>query len=111
VKPTTPPSSDTTSSHTTSSYTTSTHTTSSDIRARTASRDVPIADASIRLGQLLKLAGLVDDGGQARAALDSGAVRVDGEVETRRGRQVRPGDVVTAPSGEGGTVTLTVSHR
>lgn len=77
----------------------------------TDTRDVTIGDASIRLGQLLKLAGLVDDGGEARAALDSGAVQVDGQVETRRGRQVRPGDVVTAPGGDGRIVTLTVSHQ
>ena len=41
--------------------------------------DVPIRDESIRLGQLLKLAGVVDDGA----------------VEVRRGAQVRPGQVVT----------------
>lgn len=75
-----------------------------------ASTDIAIRDASIRLGQLLKLAGLVEDGGHARAVLDSGVVLVDGDVETRRGRQIRPGDVVTAPDGEG-YVTLTVSVR
>ena len=73
-------------------------------------RDVTISDASIRLGQLLKLAGLVEDGGHARAVLDSGGVTVDGDVETRRGRQIRPGDVVTAPAGDE-VVTLTVSLR
>lgn len=78
---------------------------------RDAATDVAIADSSIRLGQLLKLVGLVGDGGEARAVLDSGAVQVDGQVETRRGRQVRPGDVVTAPGHDGSTVTLTVSHR
>ncbi len=56
---------------------------------------VPIRDASIRLGQLLKLAGIVDDGAQAREVVERGLVTVGGEVETRRGRQVRPGDVVT----------------
>ncbi len=56
---------------------------------------VPIRDESIRLGQLLKLAGVVDDGGQAREVVERGLVTVDGEVETRRGRQVRPGDVVS----------------
>lgn len=74
------------------------------------STDFTIRDASIKLGQLLKLAGLVEDGGHARAVLESGAVQVDGDVETRRGRQIRPGDVVTAPAGEG-VVTLTVSVR
>jgi ribosome-associated protein len=58
-------------------------------------RTVEIRDASIRLGQLLKLADLVDDGGEARAALAQGLVEVNGELETRRGRQLVPGDVVT----------------
>ncbi len=57
--------------------------------------DVPIRDESIRLGQLLKLAGVVDDGAMAREVIERGLVVVNGEVDTRRGRQVRPGDVVT----------------
>ena len=56
---------------------------------------MPIRDDSIRLGQLLKLAGVVDDGAMAREVVEQGLVSVGGEVETRRGRQVRPGDVVT----------------
>lgn len=56
--------------------------------------EIEIRDASIRLGQLLKLSGLVSDGGEARAAVESGAVTVDGEVETRRGAQIRAGQVV-----------------
>jgi ribosome-associated protein len=56
---------------------------------------VPIHDDSIRLGQLLKLAGVVEDGATAREVVEQGLVTVGGEVETRRGRQVRPGDVVT----------------
>jgi ribosome-associated protein len=59
-------------------------------------QDVPIADESIRLGQLLKLAGLVDSGSDAKFLLDGGEVTVNGEVERRRGRQVRVGDEVTA---------------
>ena len=55
---------------------------------------VPIRDEMIRLGQLLKLAGVVDDGAQARSLIEDGEVRVDGEVERRRGRQVRPGSTV-----------------
>ena len=50
----------------------------------------------IRLGQLLKLAGVVDDGGEAKALLSSGDVLVNGEPEERRGRQLHPGDVVSA---------------
>ena len=57
-------------------------------------RPVPIRDEMIRLGQLLKLAGLVEDGGEARAVIAAGRVRVDGQVDTRRGAQIRPGAVV-----------------
>jgi ribosome-associated protein len=57
-------------------------------------RDVRIRDDTIRLGQALKLAGLAESGGDARALIAEGAVRVNGEVETRRGRQLRRGDVV-----------------
>jgi len=56
--------------------------------------EVPIRDEMIRLGQLLKLAGVVDDGAQARSLIEDGEVRVDGEVERRRGRQVHPGSTV-----------------
>lgn len=56
--------------------------------------EVAIRDESIRLGQLLKLTGLVDDGGVARIVIAGGEVTVDGEVETRRGAQIRPGQVV-----------------
>ena len=56
--------------------------------------DVPISDESIRLGQFLKLANLVESGAEAKPAVQEGLVRVNGEVETRRGRQLRRGDVV-----------------
>jgi ribosome-associated protein len=56
--------------------------------------DVPIRDESIRLVQLLKLANLVESGSDAREPLIQGLVVVNGEVETRRGRQLRAGDVV-----------------
>lgn len=56
--------------------------------------EVPIRDESIRLGQLLKLAGTVENGAIAREVIDAAGVRVDGEVETRRGRQVRRGQLV-----------------
>ena len=55
---------------------------------------VPIRDESIRLGQFLKLANLVDSGSDAKPLLMNGDVLVNGEVETRRGRQLRVGDVV-----------------
>jgi ribosome-associated protein len=55
---------------------------------------VPIRDESIRLGQFLKLANLVDSGSDAKAVLAEGVVAVNGERETRRGRQLAKGDVV-----------------
>jgi ribosome-associated protein len=57
-------------------------------------REVRIRDDTIRLGQALKLAGLAGSGGDARALIEKGAVFVNGEVETRRGRQLRRGDIV-----------------
>ena len=57
--------------------------------------EVEIRDDVIRLGQLVKLAGLAEDGAAAKAMIEEGDVLVDGEVETRRGRQVRAGAVVT----------------
>ena len=59
-------------------------------------RDVSIRGDTIRLGQLLKLADVIDSGAQARAFLAGGGVTVNGEPETRRGRQLHPGDVVAA---------------
>lgn len=57
-------------------------------------RDISIRDETIRLGQLLKLAGLADSGGEAKELLAAAAVSVNGEPEERRGRQLRSGDVV-----------------
>ena len=57
--------------------------------------DVPIRDESIRLGQFLKLANLIDSGSDAKELMIQGAVMVNGEVETRRGRQLERGDVVS----------------
>jgi ribosome-associated protein len=58
-------------------------------------RDVTISDDMIRLGQFLKLANLIDSGSDARILLEDGSVRVNGESERRRGRQLHRGDVVT----------------
>ena len=58
-------------------------------------RDIAIDGDMIRLGQLLKLADLVDTGGEGKELIADGEVLVNGEVETRRGRQLHPGDVVT----------------
>ena len=57
--------------------------------------DVPIRDDTIRLGQFLKLSGLIDTGADAKSVVADGLVSVNDEVDTRRGRQLRPGDVVT----------------
>ncbi|MFJ7748467.1 RNA-binding S4 domain-containing protein [Arthrobacter sp. NPDC097144] len=58
-------------------------------------QDLPIRDEMIRLGQLLKLASLAEDGIQAKQLIEDGLVKVNGEIEERRGRQLHPGDVVT----------------
>ncbi|WP_159621882.1 RNA-binding S4 domain-containing protein [Ruania rhizosphaerae] len=62
--------------------------------SRPAAEPVPISDEMIRLGQLLKLAGLVEDGASARLLLADDAVQVNGQVETRRGRQLVAGDEI-----------------
>ena len=61
-----------------------------------AATDVPVRGEFIRLDQFLKLAGAVQGGGEAKARVQAGEVRVNGEVELRRGRKLRPGDVVDA---------------
>nr|WP_260729896.1 RNA-binding S4 domain-containing protein [Dactylosporangium roseum] len=48
----------------------------------------------IRLGQFLKLANVLESGGESKEVILEGEVTVNGEVETRRGRQLRRGDVV-----------------
>ncbi|HEY4279241.1 MAG TPA: RNA-binding S4 domain-containing protein [Conexibacter sp.] len=57
-------------------------------------REIPIRGEMIRLGQLLKLADLVEVGSDAKLLLDDSLVTVNGEVEQRRGRQLHRGDVV-----------------
>ncbi|RFU21100.1 RNA-binding S4 domain-containing protein [Geodermatophilus marinus] len=54
-------------------------------------------DDSIRLGQLLKLVDAVPTGAQVKDVLLTGGIRVNGEPEDRRGRQLRRGDVVSVP--------------
>jgi ribosome-associated protein len=56
--------------------------------------DVSIREESIRLGQFLKLADLAEAGSDAKELIAAGEVLVNGEPETRRGRQLRAGDVV-----------------
>jgi ribosome-associated protein len=61
-----------------------------------AATDVPVRGDFIRLDQFLKLAGAVQGGGEAKARVQAGEVRVNGEVELRRGRKLRVGDAVEA---------------
>jgi ribosome-associated protein len=56
--------------------------------------EIPIKGETIRLGQLLKLAGVVDSGSEVKALLAEGPAWVNGEPETRRGRQLHRGDTV-----------------
>ena len=63
-------------------------------------REIRITGDVIRLGQLLKLAGVVGGGGEAKALLADGEVRVNREPETRRGRQLVDGDVVSVEAEE-----------
>ncbi len=58
-------------------------------------QDVGIGDESIKLGQFLKLANLIESGAEAKSVLASGLVRVNDAPETRRGRQLVAGDVVS----------------
>ena len=59
-------------------------------------REVVLHSDGLRLGQLLKLAEIIDTGAEAKALLAEGGVVVNGEVELRRGRQMVSGDVVSA---------------
>jgi ribosome-associated protein len=66
--------------------------------------DLRPGEESIRLGQLLKLVDAVPTGAQVKDVLLTGTVRVNGEPEERRGRQVRRGDVVSVEGLEDVTV-------
>lgn len=65
--------------------------------------DVSIGGDMIRLGQFLKFSGLLDSGGDAKEVIIDGYVRVNDEVDRRRGRQLHDGDLVTF---EGRTVRV-----
>ena len=66
--------------------------------------NIQIRDEFIKLGQLLKLANLVESGAMAKEVIEDGLVKVGGEVETRRGKKIYPGDIVEF-NGESVTVT------
>ena len=68
-------------------------------------RDVEVTGEYIALGELLKLAGVVDTGGEAKNLIGTLAVSVNGEAEGRRGRKLRPGDTVEITDGESLRVT------
>ena len=57
-------------------------------------------DEFIKLDQFLKLAQIVQTGGEAKQLIQAGGVLVNGEVETRRGRKLRRGDVVVVEGEE-----------
>lgn len=65
---------------------------------------VSIRDSEIKLGQFIKLANLVETGGEAKEAIAAGVVQVNGAVDTRRGKTLRPGDEVTLVDAETGDV-------
>lgn len=54
---------------------------------------IKIKDEFIKLGQAMKLANLVEDGVEAKLVIQDGLVTVNGEVDTRRGRKLYPGNV------------------
>jgi ribosome-associated protein len=56
--------------------------------------EIPIRGETIRLGQLLKLAGVVDSGSDVKTLLSTERVLVNDEPEARRGRKLHPGDTV-----------------
>ena len=56
--------------------------------------DVSIGGDTIRLGQFLKFAGVLDSGGDVKEVIIDGLVTVNGEVDRRRGRQLQLGDIV-----------------
>ena len=57
--------------------------------------EIKIRDEFIKLGQALILAGVVEDGVEAKYAIQDGLVQVNGEVDQRRGRKIYEGDVIT----------------
>ncbi|HJD27364.1 MAG TPA: RNA-binding S4 domain-containing protein [Candidatus Blautia intestinipullorum] len=57
--------------------------------------EITIRDEFIKLGQALKLAGVVEDGVEAKYAIQDGMVKVNGETDLRRGRKVYEGDVIS----------------
>lgn len=65
------------------------------------------SDSTIKLDQFLKLMGITSTGGQAKLMIQGGDVKVNGSVETRRGRKLVPGDEVTV---EGQTLKVDLNN-
>jgi len=63
-------------------------------------KTITIRDEFIKLGQAMKLAGLVDTGVDAKFAIEDGNVKVNGETELRRGRKLYNGDMFTFKGNE-----------
>ncbi len=57
-------------------------------------RDVILSKPAVELYKILKFEGLTGSGGEAKAAIDAGLVKVNGEVETRKRRQINAGDII-----------------
>ncbi len=55
---------------------------------------IHIKDDFIKMGQLLKLANMVESGAVAKEVIEEGLVKYNGQVETRRGKKIYPGDIV-----------------
>ena len=55
--------------------------------------ELKLRDEFIKLGQAMKLAGLIDSGLGAKIVIQNGEVKVNGEVDTRRGKKLVPGDI------------------
>ncbi len=62
--------------------------------------NVQVKGDCIRLGQFLKIAGIVGTGGEAKIRVQSGEIKVNGVTDTRRGRQMKDGDLVEAEGKE-----------
>lgn len=60
-------------------------------------QEIAISTEFIKLEALLKFAGVVETGGEAKVIIQEGEVSVNGEVCLMRGKKLRPGDVVTLP--------------
>lgn len=69
-------------------------------------QEIKIRDDYIKLGQALKLAGLVGSGVEAKMLIQDGLVIVNGEVDMRRGRKLVPGDIFSLDGNDVKVVSL-----